>query len=86
MKKIIGILRPFDLMKTFYVYEDGNKIGMFSASVDDLDSVLLAACEEYGVTQVDLTGPKQYVKGIQEKIKQVETTKYNKSEIIINII
>lgn len=86
MKKIIGILRPFDIMKTLYVYEDGNKIAMVETTIDELDSKILALCQEYDVTQVDLTGPKQYVRGVQEKIQEASVTKYNSKEIIINII
>ena len=28
MRKIIGIIHPFDKYQTFYVYEDGNKLNM----------------------------------------------------------
>ena len=86
MKKIIGIIRPFDIQNTFYVYEDGNKIDMVSYNLSDVEYSILDLCNKYDITQVDLTGPKSYIKGIETKIKEVELTKYNKSEIVVNII
>lgn len=86
MKKIVGILRPFDLKQTFYVYENGNKIDMANPTIDEITNTIFSLCEQHEITQVDLTGPKQYSKGIQEKIQQAELTKYRTSKITINII
>lgn len=45
MKKIIGLLRPFDLNQTFYVYEDGNKLGITQTTVDGIPDTVLALSE-----------------------------------------
>ena len=86
MKKIIGIVRPFDIAQTFYVYEDGNKIDIMSIPIEQMENHILNLCEQYEITQVDLTGPKQYIKGIQERVQKAELTKYNNNKININII
>ena len=86
MKKIIGIVRPFDTTQTFYVYEDGNKINIMSIPIEQMENHILNLCEQYEITQVDLTGPKQYIKGIQERVQKAELTKYNNNKININII
>ena len=86
MKKIVGILRPFDLEQSFYVYENGNKIDMAHPTVDEINEVVFSFIEKYNISQVDLTGPKQYSKGISNKIKEAEMLKYNKNSLEINII
>lgn len=86
MKKIIGILRPFDLEQTFYVYENGNKIDMAHPTIEEISDTILSFVEKYNISQVDLTGPKQYSKGISNKIKEAEMSKYNKNSLEINII
>ena len=86
MKKIVGVLRPFDLEQSFYVYENGNKIDMAHPTVDEINEVVFSFIEKYNISQVDLTGPKQYSKGISNKIKEAEMLKYNKNSLEINII
>ena len=86
MKKLIGILRPFDLEQTFVVYEDGQKIDTCHLTTDEILNAVPYLCEKYNITQVDLTGPKQYSKGIQHTLENSELIKYNTSKININII
>ena len=86
MKKIVGVLRPFDLEQSFYVYENGNKIDMANPTVDEINEIIFSFVEKYDVSQIDLTGPKQYSKGISKKIKEAEVLKYNKNSLIINLI
>ena len=86
MKKIIGILRPFDLVKTLYVYENGNKIDMVTAPIEQLDEAILTLCQKYEISRVDLTGPKKYTEGIKSKVEQANVTKYNVNNITINLI
>lgn len=40
MKKIIGIIHPFDLYQILYVYEDGNKIEARKVKVEDIPSTI----------------------------------------------
>lgn len=86
MKKIVGVLRPFDLEQSFYVYENGNKIDMAHPTVDEINEVVFSFIEKYNISQIDLTGPKQYSKGISKKIKEIEMLKYNKNSIEVNLI
>jgi len=41
MKKIIGIIHPFDIYQTFYVYEDGNKLEITYTKIDDIPDTVL---------------------------------------------
>ena len=86
MKKIIGVLRPFDRRQNFYVYEDGNKLDTKQPTVDEINETIFALCQKYEITQVDLTGPKQYNRGLKKKIELAEMQKYNENKLTINII
>lgn len=86
MKKIIGILRPFDMTKTLYVYENGNKIDAITTSTEDLENSILNLCEKYSISQVDLTGPKKYTEGIKNQIEKSNLLNYNINHITINLI
>lgn len=86
MKKIVGVLRPFDLKQNFYVYENGNKIDAATPTVDEINSTVLAFVEKYDIEQLDLVGPKQYAKGISKKFQEAELNKYNQNKIVINLI
>ncbi len=86
MKKIIGIIHPFDIYQTFYVYEDGNKLEIIHAKINDIPDTILELSQTYDVYQVDLSGAKQYNKKIVKQIQEKEITKYNKNKLIITCI
>ena len=85
-KKIVGVVRPFDKKQNFYVYEDGNKLAIATPTVDEINDTIFSFVDTYDVHQVDLVGPKQYLRGLGKKIKEAEFTKYSKNELEINII
>lgn len=86
MKKIIGMIRPFDAQQSLMVYEDGNKIDACQTTLSTLNNDLLALMEKHQVYQVDLTGPKKFLNGLSEQIKTAAATKYTENTIEINII
>lgn len=86
MKKIVGILRPFDTRQNFYVYEDGNKLVAAQPKLEEISEILFAWSKEYDVKQVDLVGPKQYNRGLKKQILEAEMSKYNVNTLEINII
>ena len=86
MKKIIAMIRPFDLDQILMVYEDGNKIDMINSKLENLNDNIFALMEKYNVYQLDLTGPKKYVKGLKNQIDKDFVTKYSDKKIEINII
>lgn len=86
MKKIVGILHPFDLKQNFYVYEDGNKLTTAQPTLEEIPETLFTWSKEYDIGQVDLVGPKQYNKGLKKQILEAEMSKYNKNTLEINIV
>ena len=49
MRKIISIDRPFDMVKQFLVYEDGQEIGVCSATDENRVEVLFELMKKYDV-------------------------------------
>lgn len=86
MKKIVGILRPFDVQQQFYVYENGNKIDAVPATMDEINNVIFALIEKHDVHTLDLVGPKQYARGIVTKFRESEMALYSKNIIEINLV
>lgn len=86
MKKIIGVLRPFDIQQTFYVYQDGNKISSFQTTIENLDEDILNYAKQYNVDQVDFSGAAHYVSGLIQKIQKKEMEKYQYNKLIFNCI
>lgn len=88
MKKIIGIIKPFEAEKTLMVYEDGNKIDIAKATSEDLYLTLFELMEKHKTSRLDLVGPKKYLTGLANQIRQTGIDKYSLDEkdIEINII
>lgn len=87
MKKIVALLRPFQYEQTLFVYEDGNKIDMAEATVDELNDSFFGFLEKYpDIDHIDLTGPKQYSAGIKKKFQEKEISKYEVNKVNVNII
>ena len=86
MKKIIGIIHPFDIYQTFYVYEDGNKLETVHVKINDIPDTVFELSHTYNIYQIDLSGAEHFIKGIVEHIQEKEITKYNENKLIINCI
>ena len=54
MKKIIGVIRPFQLEQSIMVYEDGNKIDILQSTLEDLGNSIYSLSKKHDVTRVDL--------------------------------
>ena len=86
MRKIIGIIHPFDLYQTLYVYEDGNKLDIQQVKLDDVPAAIFKFSKQYDVNQVDLSGAAHFAKGLIKKIKQEEMNKYSENKLDIKCI
>ncbi len=86
MKKIIGIIHPFDMYQTFYVYEDGNELELIQIRMNDIPDTILELSKVYDVYQIDLSGSNHYTQNIIKQIKEKEAIKYNENKLIITSI
>ena len=86
MKKIVGVLNPFDSTQSFYFYEDGNRIDRVTGAIDELPEKLITFAKMYNVSDVDVMGPDYFSKGIIKEINNYMITKYNQNVLTINKI
>lgn len=81
MTKIIGILRPFDMKQSFYVYDGGNKLDFAKITIDEIPNTILVFADKYKVQKIKLHGNEKYAKGIIKQIQNAEMHKYNKNTL-----
>lgn len=87
MKKIVGILRPFDFHQTLYIYDNDNKIDHVRPTLENLIPTIFSLIEQYNdLTEINLLGPKQFNRGIKKNLLQEELTRYNSNKIKINLL
>ena len=83
MKKIIGILQPFDAMQKVFVYEQGHQINAKECSLEQLPNVLFTFADNYEIDTINLSGPSFFVDKIQQDIKNAAITEYGYENINI---
>lgn len=81
MKKIIGIVNPFELKQDLYVYEDNVKIDAVQPNLDQLSKAIFALVEQYDIQEIAIKGPKTYVNGLLKN-----STDYTNKELKITIL
>lgn len=86
MKKIIGIIHPFDIYQTLYVYEDGKELENIQTRMKDLPKTVLDLSNTYKTYDVDLSGAQYFTKNIIKKIQEEEMLKYNEYKLTIRCI
>lgn len=86
MAKIVGMLGPFNPTQTLIVYENGQKLAVVEANMDNLYDTVFSLIDTYEVDQIDLTGPKNFSRGISRRIEEAEMEKYSYNKVKINII
>lgn len=87
MRKIIGMIRPFEMNQTLMVYEDGNKIDLCDTTIETLNVDMLSLMDKHETYQADLVGPKKFLMGLRSAINEEAITRYEVApEIEINII
>lgn len=86
MKKIIGILQPFDANQTVIVYEDGNKIDVKQISTPNFAEEVCAFAKSHDVHEINLGGARQYGKGLVKKILEENLAKFNLDPLDVKMI
>lgn len=86
MKKIIGIIHPFDIYQRLYVYQDGNKLEMRYSKLNNISEDIIELAYTYDIQSVDLSGAKQFSQGIAKEIQEKELTRYSTDKIVVKCI
>ena len=87
MKKLIGMIEPFQVNQLLYVYEDGNKIDAIETDIDNFVKNAISLIKQYELTEMSIKGPKKYSKMLASQIQSSELLNYdNGNQIQINFI
>lgn len=86
MKKIVGIIHPFDIYQTFYVYDEGTEVETVQTKIRDIPNTVFELSRVYNIDSVDLSGAKEFSVGIVKQIREKEISKYNTNKLIINCV
>ena len=86
MKKIVGVIKPFEKFQKCYVYDDGQKIEETNFTLEELPKALLVLSSQYQIKDIDLTGSKNFSSGIKKFIEKEEILKNGKNILKINVI
>lgn len=85
-KKIVSIIRPFSLIQEIHIYDNGIETDEINTSLQDFNNTVLNIVNTEGINQIDLFGPRKYLKGLKNELLQIGKTKYQKDDLIINIL
>lgn len=85
-KKIVSIIRPFSLIQEIHIYDNGMEVDEINTSLTDFNNTIFNIVNTKNINQIDLFGPRKYLKGLKNELLQIGKTKYQKDDLIINIL
>ena len=85
-KKIVTIIRPFSLIQEIHIYDNGMEVDEINTSLTDFNNTIFNIVNTENINQIDLFGPRKYLNGLKKELLQIGKTKYQKDDLIINIL
>ena len=85
-KKIVSIIRPFSLIQEIHIYDNGMEVDEINTSLTDFNNTIFNIVNTENINQIDLFGPRKYLNGLKNELLQIGKTKYQKDDLIINIL
>ena len=85
-KKIVSIIRPFSLIQEIHIYDNGMEVDEINTSLTDFNNTIFNIVSTKDINQIDLFGPRKYLKGLKNELLQIGKTKYQKDDLVINIL
>ena len=87
MNKILLVnIKPFTFTQTVSIFEDGNEVGTMIIPINKIEEEILILTKNSNISEVNIVGPKVYIKGIKKKIEKAELKTYNKNMLDIKLI
>ena len=85
-KKIVSIIRPFSLIQEIHIYDNGMEVDEINTSLNDFNNTIFNIVNPENINQIDLFGPRKYLNGLKKELLQIGKTKYQKDDLVINIL
>ena len=86
MKTLFIYARPFTFTQNILMFEDGKEIENEVVSMNTLEESVVCLARLNNIAEVNIAGPKFYIKGIQKKIQKIELEKYSENTLKINLV
>ena len=86
MDTIICNLQPFDRYQKVYIYKEDEQIDEVKAATDKCSESIFHLADQYGIKNITLGGPRQYVKGLIKQIQMLDVETYNKHILQFTIL
>ena len=87
MDKVLLVnIKPFTFTQIISIFEDGNEVETMAVPMNKIEEEILILTKHNDISEVNLIGPKVYIKGIQKKIEKAELKTYNKNILDIKLI
>ena len=85
-KKIVSLIRPFSLIQEIHIYDNGMEVDEINTSLTDFNNTIFNIVNTENINQIDLFGPRKYLNGLKKELLQIGKTKYQKDDLVINIL
>ena len=82
--KIFCNINDFDLNQTLYLIKAGKMEELGPVPTDTLAQVMVAACVQYSADTIQLSGTRQYLEGLIQKVQIISS--YSEHNIKIEVI
>ena len=85
-KKIISIIRPFNVNQETYIYDNGIKVKQLSIPLTGFNQSIFELVKTEEISRIDLLGSRPFLQGLKNQLHEFEQTKYKTSNLEVNII
>lgn len=85
MKTLNCTINLFDANQKVYICDNDNILSIQTIATANLLDSLFSICESEGITEIQLIGYQKFSKGLAQKFKAKEITKYGENKINIEV-
>ena len=69
-----------------YVFKDDKRVESIGVDINDLNEIAFACIQKYNITNIDLSGARMYMQGIEKSLIESGLTNYNISNLSFKYI
>lgn len=83
MKRLVGLIEPFDFNQKLYVFEGDTLVMQVSVPFADIPERVVTFCHQDGITSVTLQGDVHFTRRLKQEIYEKEFVNYGESKITV---
>lgn len=86
MKSIVIDIKPFTINQKVMTFEDHDILSVDMVQMKDLTAFVVKKANELNITDIKISGPAIFNKGIAKQIVREEVIRYNSKNIVVELI